>query len=294
MKITFATAVAVFTLLIGYQASADTTLFGQVDAGMQYTDGNTKLVTPLRGTFVGVKYDNDNVTGADLTTNSPFKLFGTVSADIQPKDDTLLKTRDLFGGVGYGPIDVSFGRMPNLQQNISDSTIDIFAQGTSLRSQNATRNDKTLKLKTEIFEGFNVVGAVVSENGGKTVDSWELGNSYSLGRVNLVSAYAKNENTGVRTLIGGGTTNFGNVTVGGIYEQDKTTAGITTDTINLVTSLELGDQTVKGGYKNIEDGADTYMAEVSHNFTDSALAYINTNHTTDEDSTYTVGFRYSF
>ncbi|MDE0954627.1 MAG: hypothetical protein OR994_08110, partial [Candidatus Poseidoniales archaeon] len=225
----------------------------------------------------------------------------TLSADLDPKESslsTIVQTRDAFVGVEYDRYKISLGKMPNLQRNISDGVLDIFAQGTSPTSRHATRNSNTAKVNVRVTDNLNVVSAIVMDgkDGNKKLDSWELGNSYSLGAINIVSAYAKNENTGVRTIIGGATTTFKSVTVGGIYEQDKdTSTSVTTDTINLVAALKLGDQTLKGGFSTVERGDETYLAEVSHDFSTNASAYVGTKHTSGlEDASYTVGFRYSF
>ena len=188
----------------------------------------------------------------------------------------------------------SVGRMPNLGLSISDATINIF-DATLVGTQNADRVSNTTKAQYTLG-GVTLVGTTVTDFSSNTnlIDSWELGASGSLFGFNTVSAFSRNVNTGVNTLLGGGSYTWRDLRLGGTYEKNQSSDDEITDTFNLVASYRFGDQVYKGGLQNVEDGIDMYQLEVAHNFTDSAGAYANTQFLSSGDNRYTVGFKYTF
>ncbi len=274
---------------------ADTTVFGSIEQGLQVSDNGTSKIV-AKGTIIGAKFNTDIGTATEEASGP--RVFGTISADVDPSGPNALTTRDAFVGIGTGPVSLSLGRMRNLQETISEATVGIFGEGTDLLSRNSTRNSNTAKLSFSLSEDINLAASTVVDgsNGQSGMDSWEIGYSHTLLGVNLVSVYAKDENTGTRTMLGGATTDIGPVTVGGIYERDKNSAGTSTDSLTGVASMDVGSVTLKGGYQTIEGGADSYLAEAEHSFSSAASAYVNGKHINDtsDSNVYTVGFRYSF
>ena len=274
---------------------ADTSVFGSIEQGLQVSDNGTSEIV-AKGTIIGAKFNTD--VGLATEEASGPRVFGTLSADVDPSGPNALTTRDAFVGIGAGSVSLSLGRMQNIQDTISEATVGIFAEGTDLKSRNATRNSNSAKLSFSLTDDINLAATTVVDGsaGVDGMDSWEIGYSHTLLGVNLVSAYAKDENTGIRTMLGGATTDVGPVTVGGIYERDKNSAGTSTDSLTGVASMDVGKVTLKGGYQTIEGGADSYLAEVEHSFSSAASAFVNGKHTDDTSDTqvYTVGFRYTF
>ena len=286
----------VFMTTTGLQA--DTTVFGSIEQGLAVsTDSGTSEIVG-KGTYIGAKFNTQFNPATDTEAASGPHVFGTISANVDPSASNALTTRDAFVGVGVKGVNLSLGRMQNLQDTISVATVGIFGEGTDLLSKNSTRNSNTAKLSFSLGDNINLAASTVVDgsDGKDGMDSWEVGYSHTLFGINLVSAYAKDENTGIRTMLGGATTDVGPVTVGGIYERDKNSAGTSTDSLTGVASMDVASVTLKGGYQTIEGGADSYLAEVEHSFSSAASAYVNGKHIDDtsDDNIVTVGFRYSF
>lgn len=296
MKLTLSALMMGIVVMTTTGLRADTTLFGSIEQGLQVSDNGTSEIV-AKGTIIGAKFDTE-VTPATEESSGPY-VFGTLSGNVDPTGPNAITTRDAFVGIRTGPVSLSLGRMPNVQDSISEATVGIFAEGSNLKSVNSTRNSNTAKAQMSLFDGdVNLVGTTVVDgsDGKDGVDSWEVGYSHSLFGINLVSAYAKDENTGIRTVLGGATTDIGPVTLGGLYEQDKDSAGETTDSLTAAASIGMYGNTLKGGYQTIESGAKTYMAEVEHSFNDQTSAFVNGKVIDDDvdDKVLTVGFRFTF
>jgi len=285
----------VFSMTTGI-LRADVSLFGSVEQGLKVLDNGASEVV-ANGTIIGAKVDSQVFVPLDVA--SGLRVFGTLSADIDPSGANAITTRDAFIGIGLGDnIKVSVGRMQNIQDTISEAIVGIFAEDVDLKSRNASRDSKTAKA-TVSLGGVSVVGATIIDGsvGEERLDSWEVGTSLSAFGLNLVTAYAKDENSGTRTILGGANHTLGPVTLGGIFEQDKTSSGTTTETATAVASITVGKNALKAGYQNIFDGgADTYLGEAEHSFSSNASAFANVRaiRDTSNSEAYTVGFRLSF
>jgi len=286
-KSLIATVVASTILLAGCNgdAQADATVFGSVEQAYQKVGGVSDIVNG--DTFVGVKV-NDAISPE---TNA----FGVISIDVDSEGANATTTKDAYVGLELGGATVSVGRMPNVQKTLSANTVDIF-EGSSLTTDGAARNSNTVKGSLAVG-GVNLVGAVVSDgsNGEDVTDSYEVGASVSVGYIDLVGAYAKDKNTDIETRIVGGSTQLGDIAVAGTFETDETAAGVETDTLNAVASIDLGQNTIKGGYQDVDGGADTKIFEAVHNFSSKTSAYINVKDvSTDADNTWQTGVRVNF
>lgn len=255
-------------------------LFGQLEGSYSYDyDGDYNFDT-LGGTYVGVNVERELL-------GKP--IFGTLSGELD--EDADLTTRDAFLGVGVGPVEFSFGRMPSIQRNVADATVNIFEGRYFTGDESSGRIGSQAKTKINMY-GVSLVGvAAIDDSNFDSLESWGAGASYRLGPVGLVGAFAKDDVNDVTTLIGGSTYDIGDVTVGASFAQDETSTG-TTNTLSYVASYSLGLYSFRGGYQNIEDATDTFIGEVAYNLNENAAAYINGRH--DDDDAITVGFRYSF
>ena len=252
--------------------------FGQIAGAYQY-DGDHNFVTG-GGTFGGVNVERD------LSGN---RYFGTLSGELDENLD--LTARDAFIGVGFGPVELSVGRMPSIERNVADSTVNIFEGAYFEGDASSGRNGNQAKTKFD-WKGVSLVGTAESNSGFDNLDSWGTGASYRYKGIGLVGAYAKDDVTGVSTLLGGSTYTLYDVTIGGTFARDKTSAGVTTNTLSYVAQYSLGQNVLRGGYQNIEDADNQYILEVAHNLDDNAAVYVNG--VSGEDEVLTVGFRYSF
>jgi len=254
-----------------------TLTFGQIEGAYQY-DGDHNFVTG-GGTYGGVNVERD------LSGN---RYFGTLSGELDENLD--LTARDAFIGVDFGPVELSVGRMPSIERNVADATVNIFEGAYFEGDGSSGRNGNQAKTKLD-WKGVSLVGTAESNSGFDNLDSWGTGASYKFKGVGLLGAYAKDDVTGVSTILGGSTYTLKGVTVGGTFARDFD-AGVTTDTLSYVASYALGQNVLRGGYQNIEDADNQYILEVAHNLDDNSAVYVNG--ISGEDEVLTVGFRFSF
>ncbi len=255
-----------------------TLTFGQIEGAYQYN--NDHDFTTGGGTYAGVSVERE-LWGTNV--------FGTLSGELD--EDIDISARDAFIGVGLGPVEFSIGRMPSIERNVADNTVNIFEGAYFEGDQSSGRVGNQAKTKFSLG-GVSLVGTAEVDNDFDSLDSWGAGASYRIAGIGLVGAYAKDDVTGVSTILGGSTYTLKGVTIGGTFAQDETSAGVTTNTLSYVAQYSLGQNDLKGGYQNIEDGTNQYILEVAHNLDENASVYVNGVH--NDDNILTVGFRLSF
>ena len=253
-------------------------VFGQIGGAYEY-DGGHSLVTG-GGTYAGVRLEQD-------VWEVP--VFGTLTGELDENLD--LTTRDAFIGARFGPVEFSVGRMPSIERSVADSTVNIFEGAYFEGDGSSGRNGNQAKTKFD-WKGVSLVGTAESNSGFDNLDSWGAGASYRFKGIGLVGAYAKDDVTGVSTLLGGSTYTLYDVTIGGTLAHVTANSGVTTNTLSYVASYSLGQNVLRGGYQNIEDDTNKYILEVAHNLDDNAAVYVNGVHS--DDNVLTVGFRFSF
>ena len=275
-------ALAMASAMAATAANAEVTVYGSVEQRVEMTDG----VWDVNGddNYVGFEASEDLGNGASAYAN--------ISMDVASEDNSTATVRDGYVGVNFGAVDVRAGRQINFLDAADDSTTDIF-EGTSLTADGAGRVDSAVRV-TATMSGVTVGGVVISDNAGaeEKTDAYQVMASAAVGPVTVLGVYNKDKNADTDTKLFGASTSVADFAVAGTYEiaaNDDYTATV-------VASLDLGNNTLKGGYETIENGVDTYVVEVVHNFSKSTSAYVNysDNDAADSDPTTMIGLRHNF
>tara|TARA_B110000495_G_C22999310_1_gene589541 strand:+ start:168 stop:1076 length:909 start_codon:yes stop_codon:yes gene_type:complete len=268
-------------------------LFGEINQAITTNQsGDSDFVTGVNSSHFGV-----DLTDSRFGEN---KWFGRISADVDLNDkDDGIDTKDAYVGYQNGPLELTFGRQMNMRGKIREATVGIFEGPNKFKTQNEGREGQTLKAQYEM--GTTVfVGTVTTDIGASNtkVDSWEVGTSYLFrDNINMVSGFARDEDTSTNTLLGGVNYTWGDYLFGGTYERAlKHALKPGKGKFNLVAQKRLDDKnTIKGGYQTIESGTDTYLLEAVHEFNGYGAVYANAEHITDDSAeNYTLGFRLRF
>lgn len=275
------TILATAVLAAATAAHADVTLFGNVEQRLE----NTNSVWNINGddNYVGVKATEDLGDGASA--------FAVISMDLDTETGSTATARDQFVGLSMSGVTVQAGRFKNLEKSVVSDTVDAF-HGTSFTSDNAARVDSAVAVLGEVA-GVNVGASMIADNAGEDkMDAYELSGGYDFGVASVSAYYSKNKTTDADVKAVAASLNVGAVGVGATAE--RTDAGV--DTYTVVGSTEVGNNTLTGGYETVENGTDTYIVEVAHNFSKNVAAYVNysDNDAAGAQSTTMVGLNMAF
>lgn len=259
--------------------AADAIIYGQLDQQITMTNSVTDASTD--DAYVGF------IVSEDLGNNA--KAIANISLDLDTEntDQGSSATRDAYVTLDMVDFTITAGRMSNLTDQVTSSTVDIF-EGASFGADGATRADSVVALS---------VGAVsiatVQDNGGEDkIDSYEVAVSHDFGNVGVSGVYTKDKATDANTKQFGATTDVGPLSVGATYEI----ANNDDVTVTSVVTADFGANTLRGGIEDVENGDQTYIGELTHNFSKSTATYVN--YSTDDndvtDPTTTVGMRIVF
>lgn len=267
------------------EAKAETSVFGSIEQAWQSVDGVSDVITD--DTYVGVKTSEDLGNGINA--------FAKLSLKVDAEGANAAVTKDAYVGLTNGKATVKAGRFTNVQGAVGDLTVDIF-EGPGTDVANAGRINNTVGGSLDLG-GVTLLGSTTSDGatGEDGQDAYEIGATGSFGAVTLAGAFAKDQNTDVETTLYGASTDVAGATIAGTFETDETAAGVETDTYNVVGSVDLGSNTIKAGYNDVENGADTTTFEAVHNYSSKTSAYVNVQDvSTSDDKTWTAGVRVKF
>jgi len=278
-------AVAVAATLIAACApekdakAAGAVVYGQLDQQITMSNGATDASAD--DAYVGFTVSEDLGNGASATANISLDL------DTENTDQGSSATRDAYVALDMVDFTVMAGRMSNLTKQVTSSTVDIF-EGASFGADGGTRADSVVAISVG-----DVSIATVQDNGGEDkIDSYEVAISHDFGAVGVSGVYTEDKATSATTKQFGATTNVGALSVGATYEI----ANDDTVTVTAVAATDFGNNTLRGGIEDVENGDQTYIAELAHNFSKSTAAYVN--YSTDDndatDPTTIVGMRMVF
>lgn len=278
-------AVAVAATLIAACApekdakAAGAVVYGQLDQQITMSNGTTDASAD--DAYVGFTVSEDLGNGASATANISLDL------DTENTDQGSSATRDAYVALDMVDFTVMAGRMSNLTKQVTSSTVDIF-EGASFGADGGTRADSVVAISVG-----DVSIATVQDNGGEDkIDAYEVAISHDFGGVGLSGVYTEDKATSATTKQFGATTNVGALSVGATYEIANDDAV----TITAVAATDFGNNTLRGGIEDVENGDQTYIAELAHNFSKSTAAYVN--YSTDDndatDPTTIVGMRMVF
>ena len=277
MKKTIIAAAIAAIALTGCAEEAKAEVFGSVEK--KWDNGNETIST--EDTYLGYKFSEDLGEGLNA--------YGEISVDI----NTTVTQRKAYVGLA-GPIgSVAIGDQAGVQKKMGDATIDIF-EGPSFDVNNAGDIDNSV-LATIDMGGITLSGSTIPTSADD--EAYELGANVSYGGVNLLAAYAEDASQVENTILGA-TISIQDVDLAGTFETEESAAGVEVDTTTLVGAINVGSNTLKAGFQDVEDVSETYIVEGAHNFSGKTSAYVNyqTSETDAgvENDTTTVGLRVKF
>ena len=279
MKKTIIAAALAAIVLTGCaeEAAADTSVFGSVE---KKWDNGTEAISS-EDTYVGFTFGEDLGNG--------MSAYGELSMDIA----ATATQRKAYVGLA-GPIgSVAVGDQAGVQKQLGDATIDIF-EGPGFDVNNSGDIDNSI-LATAKVGGITLSASNIPTSA--TDEAYELGASLNLGPINAHTAYAETAANVKNTLIGANIS-YSGVDLSGVFETEETAAGVETDTFTTVGSMDVGANTLKAGFQDVENTTETYTLEGVHNFSSRTSAYVNyQNAETEagvESDTTTVGLRVKF
>ena len=265
----------------GQEAKAEATVFGSVEQRIEMSGGTSNIDGD--DNYIGVKLKEDLGNG--------MSAIGIISFDLNTEANSTATVKDQYVGLTDGTTTITAGRVKNfIKQN---GVTDIF-EGTTFRPAAQKRVDSSVQATTSV-SGVKVgLGAHADDtaNTQDGVDTYEAMVGLDLGSVSVTASYEKNQTTLVENKMIGAKASVAGATVGATYELDNNDVATTTITAKTV----MGSNTLKGGYETIENGTNTYIAELQHNFTKNTSAYINysDNDAANSDATTMIGMRMKF
>ena len=276
MKKTIIAAMVAAVALTGCSDEAKAEVFGSVE---KKWDNGTEAISS-EDTYLGYKINEDFGNG--------YYAFGEISMDL----GSTATERETFVGLATTDVAISVGKQSSVQGALGDSTIDVF-EGLGFDVNNSSKIDDSivgnLNLGNITLSGSNIPTSSAD-------DAYEVGATASIGPAQVLAAYAEDASNKKNTLFGA-TLSYSGVDLAGVFETEEV-AGTETDTITTVSSMDIGTNTIKAGFQDVENIKETYTLEGVHNFSSKTSTYVNyQNSETDagvESDTTTVGMRVNF
>ena len=259
--------------------AAGVTVYGQLDEQVVITNGTTDISAD--DAYIGFTVSDDLGNGASATANISLDL------DTENTDQGSTATRDAYVALDMVDFTVMAGRMSNLTKQVTSSKVDIF-EGTSFGADGGSRVDSVVAVAVG-----PVSVATIQDNGGQDkIDAYEVAVSQDFGAVGVSAVYTEDKSTSATTKQFGATTNVAGLAVAGTYEI----ANDDDVTVTAVASKDFGNNTLRAGIEDVENGDQTYIAELAHNFSKTTAAYVNysTDDNNTTDATTIVGMRMVF
>jgi hypothetical protein len=274
-------AMAVAMAVMSNVAAAQVTVSGEAVAEFESENGITNVNTT--DTYVGI-------TATEVLGS--MNAMAVISLDVDTDAASTATARDAYVGLGTSYGTFKMGRMTNAAKDMSGKFTDIFASTNGLGLTNAGRIDDTIKVNVNAGS-VALVGSTTHDGsvGNDKQDGYELGAGMDLGSFAAGALYSKNTVTGSITKSGLVGVALGDVNLAGSYED----LGSNQNTVNLVASMNVGNNVIKGGYKDSNYEADVYLAEIEHKFSSTTSAYVNGQHTAAGGTdAYTAGIKMAF
>ena len=262
--------------------AAEATIYGQAEAGIESTDGVSNVVSDH---ILGVKASESFGEGK----GGAFAVieFG-YNEEAAAGDE--LNSRLGYVGLDLGAVEVAAGKQKNLKKSMVNG-VDAFQGSSSLSVEDAARVTNVVSAKTEM-NGVTLAGAAIVDGATdeKTMDAYEVGAGVDVAGISLAGVYTKDVTTEVDSIVVSAGVEVAGVSVVGAYEPDNT-AG---KTYTGVASVDLGNNTLRGGYSYVDGADNTMVAEVAHNFSKNTNVFVNVGKPENGDATTNVGIAMNF
>jgi hypothetical protein len=258
------------------KASPAVTIYGQVEQSV--STGSNKNLT------------DDNLLGFSVSESlneAGDTAFAKIEFGVDDETDAVTN-RETYVGVTMSDITAQVGRMKNLKKSMVNG-VDAF-QGTSFSVDGAARADDVAMISTTIA-GVTVSGATVLDgtaNADEVGETRELGAAVELGGLKLAAVATKAGSADTTVVMSAGV-EVADADVSVSHEPDatnKTTTGVAT--------MDLGSNTLRGGYSYVDGADNTMIAEVAHNFSKSTSVFVNHSKTENADAVTSVGIAMAF
>jgi hypothetical protein len=185
-------------------------------------------------------------------------------------------------------ITAQVGRQKNLRKSMANG-VDAF-YGESFSVAGAGRTDDMVVVKGE-FAGVTVAASTQLDgtaNADEVGETRELAASVEVQGVSLTAVQSKvGDADAVLTVAAG--VNVAGVDLAVAHQPDATNV-----TTTGVASIDVGSNTVRGGYEMVDGSDNTYIAEVAHNFSKSTSVFVNYSKAENADAATSVGIAMAF
>lgn len=264
------------------EAKADVTVFGQVEMAMDI-DADSKM------DMVG-----DNILGFKASEDLGNGNRAYVQIDFNTEEETegysaQLKNRETYVGLDMGSVNVQAGRQKNLSWTMANG-IDAF-QGRGHAADNAARVTNSVKVSTTV-SGITLAASTMldgTENADTVGETRELGVAFDVAGIN-VSAVNQKDSAGETSTTYAGKATVGGATVAVAYEPDLTNVRTT-----VVGTMDIGANTLRGGYAMIDGSDNVVTAEAAHNLSKNTSIFANYQKDLgDEDGATMIGMAVRF
>ena len=257
--------------------AADATVYGYIEQSVS-TSADAMDISDDNN--VGIKVSESLNEAGDTA-------FAKVEFGVDDETNAITN-RETYVGVTVNNITAQVGRQKNLRKSMANG-VDAF-YGESFSVAGASRVDDTVVVKGE-FAGVTLAGSTVLDgtaNADEVAETHEVGAALDLNGVNLTVVASKvGDDAYTKTFAAG-------VEVAGLdlvvaHEPDAANA-----TTTGVASVDLGSNTLRGGYAYVDGADNTMIAEVAHNFSKSTAAFVNYSKAENADANTTIGLAMAF
>jgi hypothetical protein len=267
---------AVAALLAG-PAMSDISIYGQVEQSIS-TSADAKNIS------------DDNYVGVSVSEafgESGNGAFAKIEFGVDDETNAVTN-RETYVGVNLGDITAQVGRQKNLRKTMVNG-VDAF-QGTSFSVAGAARADDTVVVKGELG-GITLAGSTQLDgtaNADEVGETRELGAAIEVQGISLAAVQSKAGSAdAVLTLAAGA--EIAGVNLAVAHQPDA--ANVTT---TVAGSMDLGNNTVRGGYEFVDGSDNTMIAEVAHNFSSNTSAFVNYSKAENADAETMIGMAINF
>lgn len=289
MKKSLASAVVALSI-VGLAActeeakAAGAEVYGQAEVSIETNNGVSDVVSDH---ILGIKASESFGEGA----GGAFAVFEFGYNEEGSTGDEL-NSRKAYVGLDLGAAEVTMGKMDNLKKEMVNG-VDVFQAGPSFEVEDAARVTNVVSVKSApVLGGLTLAGAAIVDGATdeKTMDAYELGASMDVAGVSLAGVYTKDRTTKVDSIIVSAGVEVGGVNVVGAYEPDNTSG----KTYTGAASMDIGNNTVRGGYQYVDGGENTMIGEFAHNFSKNTSVFVTYTKPEDSNATSNVGIAMNF
>jgi hypothetical protein len=262
--------------------AAGAEVYGQAEVSIETTGGVSDVVSDH---ILGIKASEsfgEGKGGAFAVIELAYNEEGAAGDE--------LSSRKAYVGLDLGAAEVTMGKQNNLKKSMVNG-VDVFQAGPSFSVEDAARVTNVVAAKTEM-SGVTLAAAAIVDGATDedTMDAYEVGASVDVAGVNLAGVYTKDVTTEVDSIIVQAGVEVAGVNLVGAYEPDNT-AG---KTYTGAATIDMGNNTLRGGYAYVDGGENTMIGEFAHNFTKNTSVFVTYTKPEDSDATSNVGIAMNF